>query len=174
MALAPVVPGPRLTLRPFRGEDVTDQYLSWLNDPVLMRFSRQRERQHDRETSAGYLRSFDGTPHYFWAVEERSSGGLAGTMTAFREGGATDVGILIGWPGRGLGGEAWGMALDQLLRVERRDRVTGGSAADHLAMRRIFERWGMGLESEDAGGSIVRYGITREAWTGRAPAEFRR
>ena len=103
MAVAPVITGPRLRLRPFVRADIGPAYLSWLNDPERMKFSRQRERRHDEASSASYLDSFEGTPHYFWAVEETGSGRLVGTMTAYLEGADADVGILIGRPGQGLG-----------------------------------------------------------------------
>jgi len=168
MALAPVITGPRLRLRPFVRADIGPNYLSWLNDPERMRFSRQREQRHDAASSAAYLDGFEGTPHYFWAVEERSEARVVGTMTAFLGGEATDVGILVGWPGQGFGGEAWGMALDHLLRVEGRSKVTGGADAGHTVMRRIFERWGMVLEAGTTP-LIVRYGMTRAAWMERTP-----
>ena len=168
MALAPVITGPRLLLRPFVREDITHAYLSWLNDPARMRFSRHRERRHDAASGASYLDSFEGTQNYFWTVEERHSGRMVGTMTAYFDGADADVGILIGFPGQGLGSEAWGMALDYLLRIEKRGRVRGGTAAGHAIMRRVFERWGMVLEGETAGG-IVRYGVTSDEWTGIAP-----
>jgi RimJ/RimL family protein N-acetyltransferase len=180
MEEAPVITGARLTLRPFVREDIDAEYLAWLNHPERMRFSGQRHHRHDAASSAAYVQSFAGTAHYFWAVEERATGKLAGTMTAYAEGEATDVGILIGRPGQGLGSEAWGLALDHLLRAEQRAKVTGGSLAAHAAMRRIFERWGMVLETqwsearadEGPGVDIVRYSITREVWLARAAGGF--
>jgi RimJ/RimL family protein N-acetyltransferase len=169
MAPPPVITGPRLLLRPFVRADITDEYLSWLNDAERMRFSRQRERRHDATSSAAYLDGFEGTPNYFWAVEERGPARVVGTMTAFVDGPTTDVGILIGCPGQGFGREAWGLALDHLLRVESRAKVTGGARADHAVMRRIFERWSMVLE-EGTTPEIVRYGVTRDAWMCRDPA----
>ena len=167
----PIVTGPRLRLRPFVAADIGDVYLGWLNDSDHLRFSTQRGRRHDAESCRAYLASFGGTPHYFWAIEERESGTLVGTMTAYADAAATDVGILVGHPGRGIGREAWGLALDQLLRAEGRPKVTAGTAAAHTAMRRIFERWGMTLEETRPDGGpgglpmeIVRYGVTRDAW----------
>jgi RimJ/RimL family protein N-acetyltransferase len=173
MALAPVITGSRLRLRPFVRADIGPAYLSWLNDPERMKFSRQREQRHDAASSASYLDGFAGSPHYFWAVEERDSGRLVGTMTAFFEGADADLGILIGLPGQGFGSEAWGLALDHLLRVEQRARARGGTAAGHVAMRRVCERWGMALEGETTPG-IVRYAVTRDAWTGLAPGAVSR
>jgi RimJ/RimL family protein N-acetyltransferase len=175
MASAPVIRGSRLLLRPFRPEDVTEVYLGWLNDPERMKFSRHRHRLHDRTSSLEHLRGFESTPHYFWAVEDVSSGDLAGTMTAYVRADAVDVGILIGRTGEGRGHEAWTMALDQLLRVEERPRVTGGTRADHAAMRRIFESAGMAPEMdaaprgrEEGEPATVRYGISREHWLRRS------
>jgi RimJ/RimL family protein N-acetyltransferase len=173
---APVVTGRRLLLRPFRREDITETYLSWLNDPDRMRYSRHQGSRHDAASSLEYLASFDGTPSYFWAIEERGASRLLGTMTVHFEGETADVGVLVGPRGEGIGGEAWGLALGHLFRVENRARVTAGTAAAHLAMRRIFERWGMVLEQtlpETGPGGIsmeaVRYGVTRDAWMVKSP-----
>jgi RimJ/RimL family protein N-acetyltransferase len=167
----PVVAGPHVILRPFRPEDIIDSYLGWLNDDEHLRFSTQRGRSHDRASCLAYLEGFAGTPHYFWAVEEPPAGALAGTMTAYDHGTHTDLGILIGASGRGLGSAAWGLALDHLLRIEGRAKVTAGTAREHAAMRRIFERWGMVHEDTLPDGGpgglampMVRYGLTREAW----------
>ena len=42
---------PRLRLDPFQQVDITEPYLSWLNDPEVTRFSNQRFRQHTAESS---------------------------------------------------------------------------------------------------------------------------
>ena len=40
--------GQRVVLRTFVPADLTDQYISWLNDPQTMRWSNQRFLHHDR------------------------------------------------------------------------------------------------------------------------------
>jgi RimJ/RimL family protein N-acetyltransferase len=176
MTAPPVVRGHRLILRPFRRDDIDATYLSWVNDPERMRFSRHRHERHDSASSLEYLRSFEGTPHYFWAVEAIETHELLGTMTAYADADAVDLGILIGPGGRGLGREAWGVALDHLLRVEARAKASGGTVAEHQAMRRIFERWGMALlatePSFDGTATVVRYAVTREGWMRRFPGDF--
>ncbi|MEK7584593.1 MAG: GNAT family N-acetyltransferase [Patescibacteria group bacterium] len=37
-----MIKGDRLTLRPLKLDDVTEQYLSWLNDPEIQRYTRRR------------------------------------------------------------------------------------------------------------------------------------
>ena len=71
---APSIRGGRLDLVPFAESHITDDYLGWLNDTHLMRFSEQRHRVHTRESARDYLRSFDDTENRFWAILEYGEG----------------------------------------------------------------------------------------------------
>lgn len=144
-----MIPAPSsVALDPFEEASITPEYLGWLNDRSLMRYSRQRYRVHTRDSSLEYLRAFAGSPNHFWSVRRVADGAPIGTMTAFLEPeeGTADVGILIGVPGRGYGREAWGQAMRVLFEDRGLRRVTGGTVADNLAMVRIFLAWGMRLE----------------------------
>ena len=46
MAESTVIGTTRLQIIPFREEYLTERYVSWLNDPEVVRFSDQRHRQH--------------------------------------------------------------------------------------------------------------------------------
>lgn len=139
-------------LRPFTADDVTETYVSWLRDPVNVRFSNQRFRTHTVESCRAYLASFSGTPNLFLAVVARDSGKVVGTMTAYvaEPHRTADMGILIGdrtaW-GRGFGLDAWETLMSYLLGEAGLRKVTAGTLRPNAAMVRIMERSGMKREA---------------------------
>ena len=127
----------RLRMRPFVLGDVSDEYLSWLNDPWHMRFSNQRFVTHTPQSVADYLESFSGTSSLFLALEEASTGRLAGTATVYSSPhhGTADVGLMVGVPfaGRHFGREAVECLREALFEQAFR-KVTLGTSSRNLAM----------------------------------------
>ena len=60
----------RLHLQTFQNKNISDTYLSWLNDPVVTRYSNQRFCRHTYESSETYLKSFVGTSNSFLLIKE--------------------------------------------------------------------------------------------------------
>jgi ribosomal-protein-alanine N-acetyltransferase len=151
---------PRLHLRPFPPEDITEAYLGWLNDPMVTRFSNQRFRQHTAESSAAYLASFASTANSFLLIEQRSDGRPIGTVTVYRspQHGTADIGLMVGdrqcW-GQGYGREVWQTVLEALLDEPGIRKVTGGTARPNQAMVRIMEQSGMELEAVRARQELI-------------------
>ncbi|MBI4615899.1 MAG: GNAT family N-acetyltransferase [Planctomycetes bacterium] len=178
----PTIEGPSLALVPFGDRSITEEYLGWLNDPDLMRYSQQRFRRHTAESCREYLRSFQGSPNFFWSVIRRADSLAVGTMTAYvePEHGCADIGILIGHPGiRGHGGgrEAWGLGMAFLFEHRGMRKVTGGTVAANVPMVRIFLHWGMRLEGirrdqqliDGCPTDVLLFGTLAGEWTpGRA------
>lgn len=152
--------GDTVVLRPFTVADITDEYLAWLNDDRVTRFSNQRFRTHDRETSLSYLTGFTGTPNLFLSVRQIDGDRAIGTMTAYRavEHGTVDVGIMIGNPtawGRGWGSEAWLTLTSALLALPDIRKLTAGCAAPNRGMIRLMERSGMTHEATRGAHEII-------------------
>lgn len=151
--MTPEITTCHLLIRPFTENDLHPAYVGWLNDATLMRFSEQRFKQHTLESCREYLRSFQGTPHHFWAVRHAGLG-LVGTMTAYLDearGDSADLGILVGHSlarGLGIGREAWSAVLETLLGPLGLGRVTAGTLEVNWPMRRIMEATGMRLLPE--------------------------
>lgn len=152
--------GTRTILTPFAESDITEEYLGWLRDPEVVRFSNQRLHQHDSSTCLTYLRSFDGTENIFLAVRVRGGGKVVGTMTAYVSPihGTADLGILLGdqayW-GRGLGLDAWMTLMSFLFEKRGLRKVTGGTLRCNVGMIKIMERSGMHLEAVRARQEII-------------------
>lgn len=140
--------GSKVTLQQFTESDITSTYISWLNDPVTMRFSNQRFLHHDACSSQRYLATFEGSPNFFFTVRDKSTGNAIGTMTAYLSPphGTADLGILIGersaW-GQGFGLDAWTALLVHLLQQPHIRKVTAGTLACNTPMLSLAAKSGM-------------------------------
>lgn len=158
--IGPVLRGHRLTLRPFGEADITGQYLDWLNDPLVTRYSNQRFRRHTIESAADYLHAFTDSGNLFLSVRRTVGDEAVGTMTAYfaRHHGTVDVGILIGerlaW-GQGIGQEAWDAFTGWLLSEGGVRKLTAGCVACNRGMVRIMERSGMVQEATRRAHEII-------------------
>lgn len=152
LALKGTLMGSRLLLRQFTSADISESYLSWLQDPEVLRFSNQRFRVHTKETCQAYLDSFDGSPNYFLAICNRLTGVMIGTLTVYRSlpHGTADIGILIGerqfW-GQGFGAEAFCLVLSALKDSGAVRKITAGTLKVNRGMVRILEKAGLQQEA---------------------------
>lgn len=136
----------------FQESDITEDYLRWLNDAEVTRFSNQRFRHHDRVSCERYLASFQESDNLFLSVRRCDDGCAIGTMTVYcsPHHGTADVGILIGertiW-GKGFGQDAWSTVMRWLSSHKMVRKVTAGTLACNSGMIRLMERSGMTLEA---------------------------
>jgi RimJ/RimL family protein N-acetyltransferase len=152
--------GKKVKLTRFKEEDITNEYVGWLNDPAVTQYSNQRFVEHNHESCRRYLQRFEGSPNLFVSVRRLDDGRRIGTMTAYiaPQHGTADMGILIGdrsvW-GRGYGQDAWSVLAEFLLRQPGMRKVTCGTLACNEAMIRLAERSGMELEGRRAAQELV-------------------
>ena len=146
------IKGERLRLVPFSMEHLDDKYVSWLNDPNIVRYSNQRFQKHSIESCKQYLKSFENTINRFWAIQKNNNGELLGTLTMYINAQhlTADIGILIGvssnW-GNGFGREAFGLAINFLLSTVKLRKVTAGTLAVNEGMIKVFKHCDMTLEA---------------------------
>lgn len=152
--------GTKVLLLPFTQSDIVDQYIGWLNDPLVVRFSNQRFRRHDEASCRSYLASFEGTDNLFLSVRRAHDAVAIGTLTAYvaRNHETADVGILIGdttvW-GQGFGQDAWDTILNWLLQSAGVRKITAGTLVCNGSMIKLFERSGMHWEATRRAQEIV-------------------
>ncbi len=135
----------RLRLDSFAEVHLSKRYVSWLNDPEVVRYSEQRYRQHSMETCQQYVRAMADAENPLWAITavDRASGHVGNISASLdRNNQLCDVAILIGersaW-GHGLGTEAWIAVCDFMLGSMGMRKVVGGALAANRAMIRIME-----------------------------------
>jgi RimJ/RimL family protein N-acetyltransferase len=158
MAKAPIDPAvlntDRLTLHPFdTARHLTAQYVAWLNDPDVVRYSEQRHKTHTLESCRAFAEGFDQGPSRLWAIERRDDDTHIGNIHADIDANnaLADVAILIGnryaW-GHGFGLEAWNAVLDWLIQEAEIRKVVAGCMISNIAMVRIMQKSGMTTDGE--------------------------
>ncbi len=139
--------GNRIALRAFAESDITERHVAWLNDPVVMQFSRHRNLVHTKATCRMYLKSFDNSRDSYYVLIDRLTDLSIGSMTAYfnENHSAADLGILIGdtnfW-GKGYAKEAILTLAFHLVRCKSVKRITCGTRADNERMIRLAESCG--------------------------------
>jgi len=147
-------------LLPFNESNITSTYISWLNDPLVVRFSNQRFKHHSKESSFEYLASFQGTDNLFISIRSLSGEEAIGTMTVYKskQHSTADIGILIGnksiW-GKGYGLDAWKTLSHWLINSCNVRKITAGTLSGNIGMKTIFERSGMKFDGARVGQEIV-------------------
>jgi RimJ/RimL family protein N-acetyltransferase len=160
--------GAKVLLRSFCPEDISNSYIAWLNDPMVVRFSNQRFLTHDRVSCLRYLDSFAGTDNLFLSVRRLDTDQAIGTMTAYvsTHHGTVDVGILIGdtsvWGG-GYGQDAWNTFTNWLLAQDSIRKLTAGTLACNVAMIRTMKRSEMQPDGVRKAQEIVD-GVPQDIW----------
>ena len=144
--------GTKVRLHRFLPSDITREYISWLNNSMVVRYSNQRFYTHDEESCRCYLNSFTGTANQFLIIRDSSAKTALGTLTIYISTChlTADIGILIGnvhnW-GKGIGFDAFRTAVDVLQRCGGIRKITAGCVARNVGMVRIMEKVGMSLEA---------------------------
>ncbi len=137
--------GNMVCLRAFQKSDISDTYVSWLNDAEVVKYSNQRFLNHTIESCHDYLESFVDTNNIYMAIEDKVSKELYGSITAYIQTnhGSADIGLMIGnkksWGG-GIGFEAWTLMMNFLFKQRGMRKVTGGTLKVNAGMIRIMEK----------------------------------
>ena len=147
----PDVSSDRVRVRRFTVDDICDDYIKWLNDPEVVRYSNQRFVRHDRESCLRYVSSFNDSDSLFLLAIRRADNKPIGTLTVFPwpHHGVADVGVMIGekslWGG-GYGQEAWNLVIEWLLEQPWVRKVTAGTLVCNKPMLKLMDRSGMHYE----------------------------
>ena len=132
-------------LRPFRESDISNIFVSWLNDKEVVKYSNQRFLNHTHESCLDYLKGFSNTQNIYWAIEDKKTKELYGSITAYIQDnhGIADIGLMVGnknaW-GRGIGFDSWMLMMDFLFKQRNIRKVTGGTLKTNTGMIRIMEK----------------------------------
>ena len=152
--LPPPLETDSIVLSPFGRNHLTSEYLSWLNNPEVVRYSEQRHRTHSLESCQEFVRRFENGPDHLWAIEYGPEQLHVGNITTAVDvqNRIADIQILIGdreiW-GMGVGTRAW-QAVQTFLFQSGFRKVTGGTMAVNHGMLKIFEKSGMHIEGHKA------------------------
>lgn len=148
----PILVGEKITLRAFKEEDITSEYIGWLNDERITCYSEQRHRKHTIENCHEYFKGMQNNGNLFWAIlaldsDKKHIGNLSAYLDKNNQ--VADLAIMIGdhaAQGKGFGRDAWSLASDYLLEAKIVRKITAGTMAINAAMLNIMKSTGMQQE----------------------------
>jgi ribosomal-protein-alanine N-acetyltransferase len=136
-----------IRIEPFSERHITEKYVSWLNDPVVVRYSEQRHCKHSLQTCHDYFLSQKNSRDFFLAIEHDDFGhvGNIGVRVDILNN-VADLSIMIGdkrvWGG-GVGSRAWKATLNILVEVLGFRIVTAGTMEVNEPMLKLMKISGM-------------------------------
>jgi len=149
MATSDIIKTDRLLIEPFSEKYLTEKYVSWLSNPIVVKYSEQRHKKHTIKTCKAYMMSLKKSPHYFWAISTVNNElGHIGNITAYIDevNKTADLGILIGetkaW-GKGYAAEAWMAVCGYLFKKINIRKITAGTMSSNERMLNLMKRVGM-------------------------------
>jgi RimJ/RimL family protein N-acetyltransferase len=150
----PEVSNGDVRLTDFTVDHLTERYVSWLNDPDVVRYSEQRHRTHTLDSCESYLCEKVYSDDYFLAIEVGAHGpghhvGNMGISVDVKNS-VANLSIMVGakeyW-GSGVGSRAWCLAIHTLF--ERLDfrLIAAGTMSVNEPMRKLFKRSNMQIDA---------------------------
>ena len=143
-----------LRIRTFTEDLINDAYVSWLNDPLVVRYSEQRHHVHTLESCKNYFDTFLNSQNMFLAIffqcdDEIHVGNITVYVDVYNN--RADLSIMIGnrkfW-NKSFGLRAWQAILDYLLHTKNFRMVTAGTMSLNYPMLKVFEKSGMQIDSK--------------------------
>lgn len=138
----------KVKLIKFTLKHITREYIDWLNDANLLKYSENRHYKHSYETCLKYYESFIDTSNLFYAVTDIKTKEHVGNINAYIDtfNKVADIGILISKGNMGYGFSAWEIMIKKLFHEKNIRKVTAGTMANNYAMIKIFKKAGMKKE----------------------------
>ena len=131
---------------PFTDEHISREYVAWLNDPEVVKYSEQRHMTHDLATCQNYVWSMRKNGE-LWAILDGSV--HIGNVSAHIDGPnrRADISIMLGESrGRGMGAKALRIVCKMLKEGGMR-RLTIGTMAKNKPMIAIAQKNGFKIEA---------------------------
>lgn len=146
-----------LDLGPFRlvkfnASHITEKYVAWLNDKIVVRFSEQRHYKHSIDSCKDYYKSQVKNGNLFFAIET-SVGSHIGNMGVVIDNynKSADMSILIGekdyW-GKGVGLLMWSNLMKYLFEEKGLRLITAGTMSENFGMINLMRKSEMVFDAE--------------------------
>ena len=137
----------------FSKKHLTQQYVDWLNDFDVVRYSEQRHYQHTLNTCNEYFKIQNSSLNYFLAIElnnlsKKHVGNIGVDVDPYNN--KADVSIIIGdksvW-GTGVGSRAWSLVVDILIKQLGFRLITAGTMETNMSMIKLMKRSKMTIDA---------------------------
>lgn len=140
--------GVQIYLRRLTEDDVTETYVSWINNPEINQYLESRFTIHTIEETRLFIRSVTNDNNYLFGIfdiktNEHIGNIKIGNINHYHK--YADVGFIVGekkyW-GKGIATEAISLATDFAFNVLHIHKLWGGAYAPNIGSCRAFEKNG--------------------------------
>ena len=169
-----------ILLRPLSEQDVTSEYVSWLNDHEIRRYLgiRHRSRPFDKEEIIKFLRDCIHNRRFHWGicVDGRHVGNISCSAWS-NENGWIDISFIIGDKAihsRGIAALSLGAAMQYLFDIKKFNRIQAHAVIENAQSIRVMEKLHMRRDAilrqsayfpdEDRYVDEVIYSVLRNEW----------
>jgi len=146
------IKGKKYNLTPFTVKDISEEYISWLNNPNVNKFLEVRHCKQTLKTATEYVTGFYETREkYIWGIYTLEDK-LIGTISLydidyFHK--VAELGMMIGdtnyW-GKSASDESLGLVINFAFSNLGLNRVIGGSYSTNMGMNFTYKKLGFSLE----------------------------
>lgn len=165
-----IIENERLKLRPVAFDDVTDEYVSWLNDPEVNQFLEVRFQSHTLGTVRDFVeKTLNDSNSEFFAIVRKDVSKFIGTIKLGPINNIhhfADMSIVIGdrasW-GKGYASEAISLFTDYAFKNLKMHKIFAGLYAENIGSFKAFLKAGYHEEFR----SKNQYLIDRKRFTDR-------
>lgn len=146
-----ILKGTGIYLEPFQEKHLSEDYVSWLNDPEVCRFSRHGESVYTMEKAKEYFQGVRQSPNAFvFAIMDEVTNEHLGNSAIYidAKNQSGNVSILLGrkqW-GRGVGTETYRILIDWAFHELSLHRLISGMVSANRGMTKIMEKVGFKKE----------------------------
>lgn len=145
--------GDKIYLTPLTKEDITDEYVSWLNDPEVCSENSHAVFPNTHEKTLAYIKSLNnGKDEAAFAIRWKKNNvhiGNASVQKINRINRSAELAILIGnkkyW-NKGVGNEVYKLLIDYGFNRLNLNRISSGQTVTNTGMIRVCEKQGMKKE----------------------------
>ena len=143
-----ILKGGRIYLRRLTEDDVSEDYVRWMNDPEINQYLESRFYIHTIESTKAYIRSVTNDNNYQFGIFlndiDKHIGNIKiGSINQYHK--YADVGFLIGdkdlW-GNGIATEAISLATDFAFNILHLHKLWGGLYSPNIGSLRAFQKNG--------------------------------
>lgn len=141
--------GEQVYLRPLCLEDATDEYINWMNDYEIVKYTDSKVMLHTKESIQEFIKiGIDSTRNYIFGIVDKKTHRHIGNIKLgsinwqHRYG---DIGLIIGlseYHGRGIATEAISLVSEFAFKQLGLHRVISGAYENNIGSIRAFEKSG--------------------------------
>lgn len=142
----------RLLLRRFTEQDIPAMFTNWASHPAVTRCLTWTPHRSEKETKAvveGWLRQYKHKDFYEWAIQEKSTGQLIGSIGLVNGDSrkCCEAGYCLGeqWWNQGYATEALRKVLEFAIKKVGYRRVIAKHAIENPASGRVMQKAGMSM-----------------------------